>query len=84
MKKEHIRSRELGAFARLLDGYGADRTRWPAPERLRFASLLAEDAEARRLLAEAAALDRLIDMAPLVAESRREALVERILERAAS
>jgi anti-sigma factor RsiW len=84
MSMEQNRSQNLEALQRLLDGYGADRTRWPAPERLRFASLLAEDSEARRMVAEAAALDRLIDLAPLVGDDRRKRLVDRIVARAAS
>lgn len=57
LSAEHI------AFARLLDAYGADRSRWPATDRLRFARLVATDDEARRQLAEAEALDHLLDRA---------------------
>ena len=67
------------ALERLLDIYGADRTRWPARERLRFASLIAEDKAAARLLAEAGALDRLLDLAPRTSEVRMHALKERIV-----
>ncbi len=80
--KDQMRSREREALQHLLECCGADRTRWPAPERLRFAPLLVEDAEARRMVAEAAALDRLIDLAPLVSERRQAALVDRIVEEA--
>lgn len=72
-------SGEIELLKRLLDGHGADRTRWPAPERLRFASLIAESAEARRLVAEAAALDRLLDKAPMPSPARMAAAADRIM-----
>ena len=68
---------DLEAFERLLDGYGSDRTRWPAPQRLEFAGLLASNADAQRLCREAEAFDRLIDMAPRP-KTDKAALVERI------
>jgi hypothetical protein len=44
----------------LIDAYGADPARWPEPERAGAATLLAASDEARALVAEAAALDRLL------------------------
>ena len=41
------------AFQLLLDVYGADRARWPAADRLRFAQLLSKDPLARKMLGEA-------------------------------
>ena len=73
------RAEDRQALERLLDVYGADRTRWPARERLRFASFIAEDKAAARLLAEADALDRLLDRAPRTSEVRMHALKERIV-----
>jgi hypothetical protein len=73
------RAEDRQALERLLDIYGADRTRWPARERLRFASIIAEDKAAARLLAEADALDRLLDRAPRTSEVRMHALKERIV-----
>jgi hypothetical protein len=67
------------ALERLLAIYGADRTRWPARERLRFASVIAEDTVARRQFDEAAALDRVLDQAPRASEARVEALKARIV-----
>jgi hypothetical protein len=72
------------ALERLLAIYGADRTRWPARERLRFASVIAEDAVARRQFDEAAALDRVLDLAPRASEARVEALKSRIVAAALS
>lgn len=76
-KNAHLR--ELESLQKLLDGHGGDRTRWPAAERLRFAALIGSDEEARRRLAEADALDRLLDKAPNLSAERREALAERIV-----
>jgi hypothetical protein len=76
------RAEDRQALERLLEVYGADRTRWPARERLRFASFIAEDAGAKRLLAEAAALDSLLDLAPRASEAREHALQEHIFAKA--
>jgi len=76
-KDRRLEDRE--ALERLLDIRGADRTRWPARERLRFASVISEDKAAARLVAEAEALDRLLDRAPRVSEANLEALKERIV-----
>lgn len=54
----------LAAFAQVLETFGSDRTRWPAPVRRDFAGLLATSAEAQAQLREAEALDRLLDFAP--------------------
>jgi hypothetical protein len=82
MKDRQAEDRE--ALERLLEIYGADRTRWPARERLRFASVISEDKAASRLLAEAQALDRLLDKAPRASEAGIEALKERIVAAALS
>jgi hypothetical protein len=73
------RAEDRQALERLLDVCGADRTRWPARERLRFASFIGEDEGAKRLLAEADALDSLLDRAPRASEARERALQERIV-----
>lgn len=73
------RDREIEALAALLDSTGADRTRWPAPDRLRFAALIASDPEAQRLLREAEALDRLLDLAPAPGSAETNALADRIM-----
>lgn len=44
----------------LIEAYGAEPSRWPEDERGAAATLLAESAEARALVAEEAALDRLL------------------------
>ncbi len=62
----------------LLDVYGADRSRWPAAERLQLASFIASDPRARVELAEAAALDAVLDRAPSVSAAREPVLLARI------
>jgi hypothetical protein len=82
IKKMSTRDRqlkELDALERLLDVYGADRTRWPARERLRFASLITDEPEAQRLMAEAVALDRLLDVAPAARKDQEQGLTGRIV-----
>jgi hypothetical protein len=66
-------------FERLLDVYGGDRTRWPAEARAAAAQLAARDARARRVLAEAEALDRVLERAPLPSLAVEAALAERIV-----
>ena len=56
----------LQRFRELMDAYGGDPRRWPPGERGPAAELLAASADARALLAEAAALDQILDGAPPV------------------
>lgn len=69
-------------FERLLAVYGSDRARWPVEARKAAAQLVAQSADARQLLVEAEALDRLLDRAPLPTLSREAALSARIVEAA--
>lgn len=62
--KNRLEGGDLEAFEQVLERYGSDRTRWPAPVRKRFASMVTENAEAKQRMREAEALDRLLDMAP--------------------
>ncbi|KAB2912397.1 MAG: hypothetical protein F9K29_19190, partial [Hyphomicrobiaceae bacterium] len=64
-------------FERLLEVYGSDRTRWPVEARTGASHLVARDAAARRLLAEAEALDRVLERAPLPSLAREAALADR-------
>jgi hypothetical protein len=66
-------------LVQLLDVYGADRARWPAEARELAAHLVTSDAEVGRLLAEAEALDRLLERAPVPGLAVEVALAERIL-----
>lgn len=66
------------ALEQLLDTHGGDRTRWPAADRLRFASMIARDPGAKRLVAEAAVFDRLLDMAPGPVPAQERMVTERV------
>lgn len=79
MSTQDRQLKELDGLERLLEVYGADRTRWPARERLRFASLITDEPGAQRLMAEAAALDRLLDVAPAARKDQEQGLTGRIV-----
>jgi anti-sigma factor RsiW len=66
------------ALRHLLDVYGADRTRWPAAERLQLSRFIASDPRARTELAEAAALESVLDRAPRVSAERERVVLARI------
>jgi len=72
----------LTEFERLLDVYGGDRTRWPVDARPAAAQLVARDRSAQRLLAEAVALDRVLERAPLPSLAIEAALADRIVSAA--
>jgi hypothetical protein len=74
---------KIAKLQHVLDIYGADRTRWPAADRLDLAGFIASNASAREALAEATALDRLLDKAPRVSIERERALARRIVTAAA-
>jgi hypothetical protein len=76
--KSTIEGTGLDALEQVLERFGSDRTRWPAPVRRDFAGVLARDSAAKTRLREAEALDRLLDLAPQPATDTR-ALADRIL-----
>jgi len=82
-EKRTIEGTGLEAFEQVLERYGSDRTRWPAPVRRDFAGLVAKDPQVKARLSEAEALDRLLDLAPEPAIDTR-ALADRILGAAAA
>jgi hypothetical protein len=63
----------------VLEIYGANRTRWPAALRLQLAHMISSDPLAKQALKEAAALDTLLNLAPLVSAERERALAVRIV-----
>lgn len=71
---------ELAAFEEHLEVYGSRAERWPADARKRFEPSLAEQVRARGLLAEAQALERLLDQAPMPDPARVQALSDRIVD----
>ncbi len=84
MSANDTRQAELAALTELLDSHGGHAGRWPETARVRFRSLIASDPAARRLVAEARALDRLLMHAPTVTEERGRALTGRIVAAAAA
>jgi hypothetical protein len=79
MMNEPMRTANVRALEQHLEIYGGDQTRWPEKARERFAPLLAGDARARALLAEARALDRLLDRAPVPSICRERSVRDRIV-----
>jgi len=69
----------LAEFERLLDVYGGDRTHWTIEARTAAAQLVARDTRAQRLLAEAEALDRVLERAPLPSLVTEAALADRVV-----
>jgi hypothetical protein len=63
----------MDRFQELLDAYGAEPARWPEAERDAASALLADSGEARARLAEARALDELLDRAGAPAALRFDA-----------
>lgn len=76
-------AQRLQELNRVLETYGADRGRWPASDRIRLSSFVAIDPRGQAALAEAAAFDRLLDLAPRVSVEREQALAQRIVSAAA-
>ncbi|MFN3868510.1 MAG: hypothetical protein ACK4MF_05530 [Hyphomicrobiaceae bacterium] len=74
---------DMELLSRVLEIYGANRSRWPAAERLALSRMLAENPAARRYVHEAELFDALLDEAPVVAASREAALATRIVAAAA-
>jgi hypothetical protein len=70
----------LERLTAILDAYGADPLHWPEAERLAAQAFVAREKRAQALVAEAEALDGLLDSAPSVVPSA--ALVDRILAKA--
>jgi hypothetical protein len=70
---------ELTRLREVLETYGADRSRWPATERLSLAPFIAASEAARRLIAEFQTLDRLVAQATPRAEVAALSLTERIV-----
>lgn len=65
-----------------LDAFGGDVSRWPGDVRAKLDALIANDGEARRRMAEARALDKLLGQAPALPEARQRALVDQIVAKA--
>ena len=59
----------LERFKDLVAAYGADPARWPERERLAALDLLQRSADARSVMEEARAIDRLLDLSPTTSVS---------------
>lgn len=70
---------EIDALEATLLAFGSDVARWPAGCSERFGPLLRDHPEARRLLAETAALDRLLDDGSSLSSTGTARLADRIL-----
>jgi len=82
-EKTTIEGTGLDALEQVLERFGSDRTRWPAPVRRDLAGLLAASTDAKARLREAEALDRLLDLAPEPVIDTR-VLADRIMAAAAA
>lgn len=74
----------LAELEAVLDTYGADRTRWPAPVRHSLSGLIAGNAQARQMLEDAEVFDHLLDQAPAASREELSSLTERIVAAAAA
>ena len=72
---------QLSKLRLTLEIYGSDRDRWPASARLEFRDLIASNREARQLIGEFAALDRLIVSATQQDDIAALALSERVVQK---
>lgn len=80
MTKARHMKHDLTRLERVLDTYGADPARWPGAERDGLGALVKVNADARRLVVEAKALERVMDSATVSPAS--DALKARIVSAA--
>lgn len=84
MTKNQDKPLTVAAFQDLIDAFGANADRWPAGRRSCAEALLAESPAARVALAEALALDAVLDATPASSAPSSVDLVDRIVARAAA
>lgn len=75
---------EIERLKALVEVHGGDRERWPASERLAMERLAATDAHAASIVAQARALDRMLDAAPALSSDQLSDLANRIIAAAQS
>ena len=68
----------------LLEAHGAEASRWPANDARELADLARKNTDAKRMFAEAEALDRLLAAAPAGKPDRMAGLIDRIAVRASA
>lgn len=72
----------LDLLDRTLEVFGADSTRWPAGVKTKLTPLINGNAEARRKIAEVAALDKVLSFAPTISAARQSELADQIVAKA--
>lgn len=77
MTQDNDTKKQLARLEYVLDTFGASPARWPAPERAALEQLVETQNQARKLLSEAQALERVMDAAPVIKAS--DALKARIV-----
>ncbi|MFV0369956.1 MAG: hypothetical protein ACK5KM_16015 [Hyphomicrobiaceae bacterium] len=70
---------EIERLQHLVDVYGGDPERWPTDERAQMLGFASTDQEAAALVAQARALDSVLDKAPLMDEARLISLSQQIV-----
>ncbi|MEQ1669429.1 MAG: hypothetical protein ABL893_01085 [Hyphomicrobium sp.] len=82
MSEARDQGETLELLGATLDTYGADASRWPPRVQARLTAFAASNGAAKRLVAEAQALDKVLGFAPKLSDARQADLVERIVARA--
>lgn len=82
MTQDKDTKKYLARLEEVLDTFGADPARWPVSERAALEALAETQDQARRLIGEAQALERVMDSAPALKAS--DALKARIVAAAAN
>ncbi len=72
----------LELLERTLEVFGSDSARWPAGVKTKLTPLLSANADARRKVVEAAALDKVLAFAPKISEARQAELAGQIVAKA--
>lgn len=72
----------LELLDRTLDAFGTDTARWPAGVKTKLTPLINGNAEARRRIAEAVALDKVLAFAPTISAARQSELADQIVAKA--
>lgn len=72
----------LELLDRTLEVFGADSARWPVGVKTKLTPLINGNADARRKIAEAAALDKVLSFAPTISAARQNELADQIVAKA--
>ena len=72
----------LDLLDRTLDAFGTDTARWPAGVKTKLTPFINGNAEARRRIAEAVALDKVLAFAPTISAARQSELADQIVAKA--